>query len=122
MTEKNSKALVPVNQVSSACLIYGKEGHSPLECTLSAPVESLVSEVNYAHNQGVFPRVTILLGEIIPTYHIKMPTSKAILKQFSRIMPKQPSKISDPKVIFNIHNNIIKQISKMLLPATVSLK
>jgi hypothetical protein len=69
-----------------------------------------------------FPRVIILLGEIIPTYHIKMPTSKAALRQFSRIMPKQPSKISDPKVICNIHNNIIKQTSKMLLPATVSLK
>jgi hypothetical protein len=69
-----------------------------------------------------FPRVTILLGEIIPIYHIKMPTSKATLRQFSRIMPKQPSKISDPKIICNINNNIIKQISKMLLPTTVSLK
>jgi hypothetical protein len=54
MTERNSKALVPVNQVSSACLIYGKEGHSPLECTLSAPAKTMVSEVNYAQNQGVF--------------------------------------------------------------------
>jgi hypothetical protein len=54
MTEKNSKALVPVNQVSSACLICGKEGHSPLECTLSVLVETQISEVNYAQNQGVF--------------------------------------------------------------------
>jgi hypothetical protein len=54
MAEKNSKALVPINQVSSACLICGKEGHSPLECTLSAPAETMVSEVNYAQNQGVF--------------------------------------------------------------------
>jgi hypothetical protein len=69
-----------------------------------------------------FLRVTILLGEIIPIYHIKMPTNKATLRQFSRIMPKQPNKISDPKVICNIHNNIIKQTSKMLLPAAVSLK
>jgi hypothetical protein len=55
MTKKNSKELVHVNQVSSACLIYGKEGHSPMECTLSASVETEVSEVNYAQNQGVFP-------------------------------------------------------------------
>jgi hypothetical protein len=51
MTERNSKALVPVNQVSSACSICGKEGHSPMECTLSAPAEAMISEVNYAQNQ-----------------------------------------------------------------------
>jgi hypothetical protein len=48
MTERNSKALVPVNQVSSACPICGKEGHSPLEGTLSTPAEAMISEVNYA--------------------------------------------------------------------------
>jgi hypothetical protein len=69
-----------------------------------------------------FPRAITLLGETIPTYHIKMPISKATPRQYSRIMPKQPSKISDPKAICNIHNSNIKQISKMLLPAAVSLK
>jgi hypothetical protein len=67
-------------------------------------------------------RALTLLGETIPTYHIKMPTSKATPRQYSRIMPKQPSKISDRKAICNIHNNNIKQISKMLLPAAVHLK
>jgi hypothetical protein len=57
MTEKNSKALVPVNQVSSACLICGKEGHSPLECTLSVPVETQISEVSYAQNQGAYSQI-----------------------------------------------------------------
>jgi hypothetical protein len=54
MTKKNSKALVPVNQVSSSCSICGKEGHSPLECTLFVPTETQISEVNYAQNQGVY--------------------------------------------------------------------
>jgi hypothetical protein len=54
MTEKNSKALVSVNQVSSSCSICGKEGHSPLECTLFVPTETQISEMNYAENQGVY--------------------------------------------------------------------
>jgi hypothetical protein len=56
MTERNSKALVPVNQVSSACSICGKESHSPMECTLSALAETMISEVNYAQNQGAFSK------------------------------------------------------------------
>jgi hypothetical protein len=54
MTKKNCKALVPINQVSSACFICGKEGHSPLECTLSVPVETRILEVTYAQNQGAY--------------------------------------------------------------------
>ena len=54
MQEKNSKAIVPVNQVSSACLICGNEGHSPQECSLFANPGNQVAEVNYAQNQGVF--------------------------------------------------------------------
>jgi hypothetical protein len=54
MIERNSQALVPVNQVSTACAICGKEGHSLMECTLSAPVEAMISEVNYAQNQGAY--------------------------------------------------------------------
>jgi hypothetical protein len=67
-----------------------------------------------------FPKVTTLLGEIIPICLIRMPISKATHSQGSKTMPIQPSKailrqdsrISDPKVICNIHNNIIKKISK----------
>jgi hypothetical protein len=54
MTERNSQALVPVNQVSSACAICGKEGHSLMECTLFAPPEAMISEVSYAQNQGPY--------------------------------------------------------------------
>ena len=54
MQEKNSKAIVPVNQVSVTCQICGIEGHSSHECTLLAPPENQLAEVNYAQNQGVF--------------------------------------------------------------------
>ena len=54
MQEKNSKAIVPVNQVSSACVICGNEGHSPQECSLFENLGSQVAEVNYAQNQGAF--------------------------------------------------------------------
>ena len=54
MQEKNSKAIVPVNQVSSACLICENEGHSPQECTLFVSPRNQLAEVKYAQNQGPF--------------------------------------------------------------------
>jgi hypothetical protein len=76
------------------------------------------------------PKVTTLLGGIIQTCLIRMPISKVTHHQGSKTMPRQPSRtilsqdsrISDLKDICNIHNNTIKQISKMSLPAIVSLK
>ena len=54
MQEKNSKAIMPVNQVSATCLICGNEGHSPQECTLFVPTDNQLAEVNYTQNQGPF--------------------------------------------------------------------
>ena len=54
MQEKNSKAILSVNQVSATCLICGSEGHLPQECTLFVPTETQLTKVNYAQNQGAF--------------------------------------------------------------------
>ena len=48
MQEKGSKAIVPVNQVSPACLICGNDGHASHECSMLLPANKQLAEVNYA--------------------------------------------------------------------------
>jgi hypothetical protein len=44
-----------------------------------------------------FPRAIILLGEIIPTYHIKMPISKVPLGSIAELFPNSPAKFQTPR-------------------------